>query len=60
MEMILMPPDSFPQAMKTEKERYSYIVRSPTLLLPLLTHPLAQRFVLLAVWLQTTYRGLEQ
>lgn len=47
MQLILTPPDSFPSAMETEKERYSYIVKSPNLSLPLLTHPSAQGFALL-------------
>lgn len=27
MQLILMPPDSIPLVMETEKERYSYTVR---------------------------------
>lgn len=61
MQLILMPPDSFPLVMETEKERYSYIVRPSNLTLLLLMDPSAQGFaVCLPVWLQATYSCFEQ
>lgn len=47
MQLILMPPDSFPLVMETEKERYSYTVR-PSNLTPLLLMDLQPRGLLCA------------
>lgn len=61
MQLILMPPDSIPLVMETEKERNSYTVRPSDLTLLLLMYPSAQGFaVRLPVWLQATYSCFEQ